>query len=155
MPSTEPLPASARPREPQDHDPAGAIETRLVFFDGVCGMCSRMVDFVLARDVRGRFRFAPLQGQTSRELLGAEASQSLDSVVLLTREGRYHKSEAVWRIMWSLGGIWRIPACLLRLVPRLMRDWGYTFVARRRYRWFGKKDACRLPTSAERARFLP
>jgi len=136
----------------------GACDTgagsQIIFFDGVCGMCNRMVDFVLARDARRAFRFAPLQGSTSRQLLGEAESRELNSVVLVTPSGRFSKSEAVWRIMWQLGGLWKVPALALRCVPRALRDLGYGFVARHRYRWFGKKETCRLPTAEQRARFL-
>src|SRR5579872_1259173 len=130
-------------------------QTPVIFFDGVCGLCNHWIDFVAARDHKRQFRFAPLQGETARDWLHLDAAQSLNSVVLLDGSGIYHKSDAVWRMLVALGGVSRIFGWSLRLVPRPIRNWGYDFVARHRYRWFGRKESCRLPTPDERARFLP
>ena len=127
----------------------------VIFFDGVCGLCNAWVDFVIARDRHARFRFSPLQGETARDWLQMTPETSLDSVALVDAAGIHRKSEAVWRILSQLGGVWRPLGCLLRLIPCPLRNWGYDFVARHRYRWFGKKEACRLPTPGERVRFLP
>lgn len=126
---------------------------RIVFFDGVCGLCNAFVDFVMARDRGGIFRFATLQGDTAAEKLGQDRGD-LRTVVLVEGPIHYHKSDAALRIIADLGGVWTA-ARLLLLLPRFLRDWGYDFVAANRYRWFGKKDSCRIPTPGERARFLP
>lgn len=150
------LPATPAPLPPE---PGGPI----IFFDGVCGLCDRFVDFVIARDRKGVYRFAPLQGETyaahfgSQGLRGSQGPPSTDapSTVLLA-EGPVLKarSDATLRILAGLGGPWRL-AGLLLLIPRTLRDGVYDFVAARRYRWFGKKESCRLPTPEERGRFLP
>jgi predicted DCC family thiol-disulfide oxidoreductase YuxK len=134
---------------------SAAAEHPVIFFDGVCGLCSRWVDFTLARDRQARFRFATLQGETARDWLKIDADQPLNSIVLIDEKGEHRKSDAVWRILARLGGIWTVPGWLLRLTPHPLRNWGYDFVARHRYRWFGKKSICRLPTPEERERFLP
>lgn len=131
-----------------------AGQSPVIFFDGVCGLCNAWVDFVLARDKRRQFRFGPLQGKTAKESLQLPAETALDSVTLVDAGGVFRKSDAVSRILIRLGGIWRLGGWLLRLIPRPLRDWGYDFVARHRYRWFGKKETCRLPTPDERARFV-
>lgn len=127
----------------------------VIFFDGVCGLCNVWIDFVIARDHQQKFRFGALQGETAQDWLQIAPGASFDSVTLADRTGIHRKSDAVWRILMHLGGAWRILGWLLRLVPPPLRNWGYDFVARRRYRWFGKKETCRLPTPAERGRFLP
>jgi predicted DCC family thiol-disulfide oxidoreductase YuxK len=127
----------------------------VIFFDGVCGLCNHWIDFVLARDKRRVFQFAPLQGETARDWLKLSPDDSLNSVVLFDASGIHRKTDAIWRMLLQLGGVWRLAGWLLRLVPRPIRNWGYDFVARHRYRWFGKKESCRLPTPDERARFLP
>jgi len=127
----------------------------VIFFDGVCGLCNHWVDFLVARDRKQVVHFAPLQGETARDWLKLAPDESLNSVVLFDARGIHRKSDAVWRMLVQLGGVWRIAGWLLRLVPRPIRNWGYDFVARHRYRWFGKKESCRLPTPDERARFLP
>lgn len=109
----------------------------------------------MARDRQQQFRFAPLQGETARDCLGNAAGELLSSVVLLDATGIYRKSDAVWRMLLRLGGVWPWAGWMLRLVPRPIRNWGYDFIARHRYQWFGQKEVCRLPTPDERARFLP
>ena len=126
----------------------------IVFFDGVCGLCNVSVDFILARDTRQRFRFAPLQGETARrELLPADL-EHLDTMILKTATGTYRRSAAVVRILWGLPGIWPMVGILLWVIPRPLRDLGYRIVSANRLRWFGKKETCRLPTPEERDRFL-
>lgn len=127
----------------------------VIFFDGVCGLCNRWVDFVLAHDRRRRFRFATLQGETARTWLRAAEGEPLNSVVLVDAEGEHRRSDAVARMLVGLGGCWWIAGVALRTVPRPLRNWGYNLVARHRYRWFGRKETCRLPTADERSRFLP
>lgn len=137
--------------EPQGVASAGPI----VFFDGVCGLCNTTVDWIVKRDRRGIFRFAPLQGETAAERLSKADTEQLSSLVLIMDGQTYRKSSAVARILWQLGAWHQVAGTLLWVIPRPMRDWGYTVVARNRYRWFGKKESCRLPTPEERGRFLP
>ena len=129
--------------------------TNVVFFDGICGLCNRFVDFVLSRDRRGAIRFAPLQGETARRGASSE-TRSFDTIVWVDSSHRkFVRSAAAVRVLWRLGGVWSLIGWLLWLVPRPLRDVGYRLVAANRYRWFGKKDACRLPSPAESERFLP
>jgi predicted DCC family thiol-disulfide oxidoreductase YuxK len=146
--------------QPQPNPAAGKataaeVEGPIVFFDGVCGLCNHFVDFVLNRDHRGVFRFAPLQGETARRHLAEADVRDLKTMVLLDRDGVFRKSTAVLRVLSRLGGGWRLLAALLRLIPRPLRDIGYAVVARTRYSIFGRKETCRMPTPAERGRLLP
>jgi len=127
----------------------------ILFFDGLCGLCNSSVDFVMKRDRRDVFRYAPLQGETAAASLSAGDRENLDSVILLTPEGTFRHTSAVVRILWKLPGIWPVLGTLLWLIPRPIRDVGYRAVARNRYRWFGKKETCRLPTPEEIGRLLP
>jgi predicted DCC family thiol-disulfide oxidoreductase YuxK len=126
----------------------------IVFFDGLCGLCNRSVDLLLRWDGKGVLRFAPLQGETARAMLPAEQTRDLDSLVLVDAAGMHRRSDAALRALEHLGGGWRGVA-LLRALPRGLRDALYGLVARHRYRWFGRRESCRLPTAAERDRFLP
>lgn len=128
--------------------------TPIVFYDGVCGFCNFWVDFLLQRDPQGRMLFAPLQGTTARRLLSSDDIEYLHSLILWTPQRAYRQSAAVVRILWTLGGVWRPIACLLWLIPLPLRNAGYRLVARHRYRLFGKREACRMPSPLERARFL-
>jgi predicted DCC family thiol-disulfide oxidoreductase YuxK len=127
----------------------------IVFFDGVCGLCNRSIDFVLRHDRRGVFRAAPLQGETAAGLLTPTDRESLHTLVLHTGDRSYRRSAAVVRILWNLGPWWRPLAVLLWLIPLPLRDLGYKLVARNRYRFLGKRETCRMPTPEERERLLP
>ena len=125
----------------------------VVFFDGVCNLCNGFVDWLIRMDKHGRLKFASLQGRAAGELLGPEAD-GLASIVVV-REGQlYRESDAILVIGESLGGIHAFFAKLSALLPRRLRDAIYRFVAKRRYRIFGKRDTCRVPTAEERKRFL-
>jgi len=127
----------------------------IVFFDGVCGFCNASVNFLLNRDRNARLTFAPLQEETAREQLLPDDLAGLSSLVILRQGKVYRRSAAVVRVLWELGGIWGLLGTLLWLIPRPLRDLGYSFLARNRYRIRGKKETCRLPRPEERARFLP
>jgi len=127
----------------------------IVFFDGVCELCNRTVDFLLRRDPAGVFRFAPLQGETARTQLPAGDVESRETIVLLDEQGRHRGESAAVRILWRLGRGWKVAAGLLWLFPRPVRDAGYRLVSSTRYRLFGKKETCRTPTPDEREWFLP
>jgi len=131
-----------------------------ILFDGVCNLCHGFVQFVIRHDAAGRFRFASLQSAAGQALLAAAGQPHLaapsadpDSVVLVAGGRVYTHSAAVLRIAGHLGGAWRL-AAVGWLVPRAWRDALYRYVARNRYRWFGRQESCLLPTPALRARFL-
>ena len=128
---------------------------RILFFDGVCGLCSWSVDFVMKRDRQGDFQFAPLQGETAVNLLTPSDVADLNTMVLWVGGRTYRKSTAAVRVLWRLSIPWQIVGTLLWLVPLPLRNLGYSIVASNRYRLFGKHDTCRMPTPAERTRFLP
>jgi len=131
------------------------IEHPIVFFDGVCAMCNRFVDLVLRADKRDTFRFAPLQGETARRVLAdLPPDPERWSMVYLDERGLHDQSDASLEVYRRLGGAWRLLAAA-RLIPRRLRDPLYRVIARNRYRWFGRRDSCRVPTEQERRRFLP
>tara|TARA_A100001037_G_C14752389_1_gene458141 strand:- start:25 stop:471 length:447 start_codon:yes stop_codon:yes gene_type:complete len=131
----------------------------IVFFDGVCNLCNRSVDFVLRVDRRRVFRFASLQGETARlaesRLPVREPDAGSWSMVLLDDSGCYERSEAALRVMKKLGGGAGFLGCLGLCVPKFLRDGVYRIIARKRYDWFGRKESCRLPSLEEQAVFLP
>ena len=135
--------------------PAAAPEAPIIFFDGVCVMCNGFVDLVLRVDRRGVFRFAPLQGETARALLPPQPSDpTVWSLLYLDERGLHEQSDASLEVYRRLGGWWSVLA-LLRVVPRVIRDPLYRMLASNRYRLFGRRDLCRVPSAAERQRFLP
>ena len=127
----------------------------LVLFDGVCNLCNGFVQFVIARDPAGRFQFGALQSASARRVLDLhDAPDPLPDTIVLVDEGRvFTRSTAVLRIARRLTFPWPLAYAFLA-VPRPLRDWMYTIVARYRYRWFGKRDHCMVPTPAVRARFI-
>lgn len=127
----------------------------VIFFDGVCGLCNRGVRFVVRRDRRGYFRFAALQGALAEQMLRPRGIDpaTLESFVLLENGQTFTQSDAVLEVVRQLDGAW--PALrIFRWVPRGLRDAAYRFVARHRYRWFGRFDTCPAPSPELRARLL-
>lgn len=127
----------------------------IVLFDGVCNFCNAAINFVIEHDKDGYFKFAPLQSATGERLMNEHGIDRLetDSVILVEDGSAYVHSDAAVRIARRLNGIWSW-AYLLRVIPRRLRDWGYRLIARNRYRLFGQRDACMMPTPDIRARFL-
>lgn len=136
------------------------LPPRILFFDGVCAVCDRTVDWLLARDRQGVLRFATLQGETARRVATAlpDFPRDIDTVVLLDQSGPEPvlelRSRAIFAVLGALGGELRHWA-RLAVLPRWLTDLLYRAFVRIRYRTFGKLDACRVPTPEERARFLP
>lgn len=126
----------------------------ILFFDGVCGLCNRSVDFIIKRDSERKFRFAPLQGETAKAELPAGDLENLSTLILKTESGLYRRSSAVVRILWLLGGVWGLLGSLLWIIPLPLRNLGYRLVSVSRYSLFGKKESCRIPTPEERDQFL-
>ena len=128
----------------------------ILFFDGVCGLCDRIVQLVLRLDRRRQFRFAALQSDFARTTLTAhrQTPDELDTMYVLTDDGRLlRKGRAILFVAGKLGRPWSWLRLLAPLPTRVL-DWLYDRVARNRYRLFGKRDACRLPTAEEKLRFL-
>ncbi len=128
----------------------------ILFFDGVCGLCDRLVQFVLRHDRRARFRFAALQSEAATQTLGhfGKNPDDLDTMYVLTGDGRLlQKARAILFVARGLGLPWSLSA-LFGVLPTFVLDWFYDRVAHNRYRLFGKRDSCRLPSADERVRFL-
>jgi predicted DCC family thiol-disulfide oxidoreductase YuxK len=126
-----------------------------LLFDGVCNLCSGSVQFILKRDRQGHFRFASLQSEVGKRLMTEHGldPDALSSVVLIEEGRAYQESTAALRIARHLPGAWKLLR-VLSVIPRPLRDAAYRLIARNRYRWFGKTEACWLPTPELRARFL-
>ncbi|MSU63189.1 MAG: DUF393 domain-containing protein [Pedosphaera sp.] len=128
----------------------------VIVFDGVCNLCNGWVRFVVRRDSRKIFRFATLQSEAGRQLskrCGFNSSGLFTSMLLFDDERHFTKSDAALRVLHRLGGIWRMLSLLL-VIPRSLRDPVYDFIARNRYRLFGRSDACLIPTGSLLERFL-
>lgn len=132
-----------------------AADAPIVFFDGVCNLCNAGVDFILRHERYPALRFAPLQSHAAGRHLGPRGvdPSRLESIVLLEDDRVYERSEAALRIARHLRAPWS-GLSVLSILPVRLRDWLYDLVARNRYRWFGRRNACRLPTPELAARFL-
>lgn len=138
-------------------DPSNPI----LLYDGVCGLCNRLVKFSLQRDANRRLRFASLQSDFAATVLQRYGlnSRDLNTVYLVEDCGQpgerlSTRSDAVIAVLRQIGGPWSLAAALLRIVPGRLREWGYKMIARNRYRIFGKSDSCLLPEAKYRDRFL-
>jgi predicted DCC family thiol-disulfide oxidoreductase YuxK len=126
----------------------------IVVFDGVCVLCNHTVDLLLRTDGSGRLRFTPFQGHNAARLLAEHGVFTApDTVYIIDGRGLYERSDAIIYVSRYLVWPWRAVGAL-RAIPRSLRDPIYRWISRNRYRWFGKRDTCRLPTQEERDRFL-
>ena len=127
----------------------------LVLFDGICNICSWSVQFVIQRDPAGYFKFASLSSDIAKQLKQSHGidPDRTDTVILITGQCCLTKSDAVLEVLRHLRGVWPLFSWL-RLLPRTLRDACYDIVARNRYRWFGKRTACMVPSPIHLKRFL-
>jgi predicted DCC family thiol-disulfide oxidoreductase YuxK len=131
------------------------IPENLVLFDGVCNLCSALVQFVIRHDPAAKFRFAAIQSEIGREIFQSHGLDPADlQTFVFISDGKMHvRSDAAIEVVSRFGGAWRF-FTVFRLVPRVARDWIYSVIARNRYRWFGRKDVCMIPTPEIKERFL-
>lgn len=127
---------------------------RIILFDGVCNFCDSSVQFIIKRDPEGIYKFAALQSEAGLKLLKEfNIPEILDSIVLIEGQHYYKKSDAAIRIARNFKGLWKHLG-LLTILPLPIRDYLYDIIARNRYKWFGKKESCMLPSTDFRSRFL-
>lgn len=127
---------------------------RIVLFDGECNVCDASVQFIIKRDTKAAFQFASLQSDVGQALLAKFAvPATVDSIVLIEGEHYYMKSTAALNIARRLDGLWKLSYAAI-VFPKPLRDAIYSYIAKNRYKWFGKKEACMLPTAEQRNRFL-
>jgi predicted DCC family thiol-disulfide oxidoreductase YuxK len=127
---------------------------KIVLFDGVCNFCESSVQFIIKHDKTNTLKFASLQSETGLKLLQHyHMSSDLEGVVFIENKKAYFKSKAAFEIAKYFGGIWA-QLRIFRILPLFLTDFVYDIVANNRYKWFGKKDACMLPSPEIRSRFL-
>jgi len=128
---------------------------QIIFFDGICNLCNSFVQFIIKRDPAARFRFASLQSEAGREAMEELKlpSSTLSTVVYWKKDHYYFKSSAALHILKDLGRGWALLYGFI-LIPKVLRDSAYDILARNRYRLFGKRHECMVPTPDLRSRFL-
>ncbi|CAN5610134.1 thiol-disulfide oxidoreductase DCC family protein [soil metagenome] len=132
----------------------------IFLFDGVCGLCSKVVQFVLPKDPQGKFQFASLQSEFATEFLKQYNINPKDLNTFfvvadyeLPTQRVLSKSDAAAFVLSNLGGVWSLIS-LIKYLPEPLRNWGYDLVATNRYKVFGKKDSCQLPNESTKDRFI-
>lgn len=127
---------------------------KIILFDGICNFCDSSVQFIIKRDRSGQFHFASLQSDAASKLLDEhDVPKDVGSIILIEDGKAYHKSGAALRIARNLDGAWKLLYGFI-IVPRPIRDFVYDIIARNRYKWFGQKESCPLPSPDIRKRFL-
>jgi len=134
----------------------GETQPILVFFDGVCHLCQGTVKFILKRDRNRRFAFAPLQGETAQAYLDmtVEENTSPESVIVWHQGKKLERAAAIFYILLYLPWPWKLLS-VFRFLPSFVSDPLYRFVARNRYRWFGRSASCMMPRPEWKEQFLP
>jgi len=130
--------------------------TKIILFDGVCNLCNSAINFIIERDKKKQFRFTSLQGDLGKQLLEERKIDPLkiDSIILIDPNlAYYHKSSAALEIAKGLSGAYPLMSIFL-IIPTPIRDWVYDYIAKNRYKWFGKKETCRIATLEEQEFFL-
>ena len=132
------------------------VDKKIILFDGVCNLCSSAVQFIIEHDKKDIFRFVSLQSELGQEIttyLGI-SSANLDSIILYQPGyAYYYKSQAVFEIAKELGGIYSI-STIFSVLPSSITDYVYGYIAKNRYKWYGKKETCLIPTKELQAKFL-
>jgi predicted DCC family thiol-disulfide oxidoreductase YuxK len=130
-------------------------EHPIILFDGVCNFCNGTVNLIIKHDKKRIFRFAALQSGIGKQLLKEHhlSTTDLDSFVLIDAGKSYKRTTAALHIYPKLGGFWKL-VNVLWIFPKPIRDAGYDLIARNRYKWFGKKEACMIPSAEVRSLFL-
>jgi predicted DCC family thiol-disulfide oxidoreductase YuxK len=128
---------------------------KIVLFDGVCNLCNSSVQFIIKHDKKKQFRFASLQGKFGQEVLIKNnfSTESLNTLILIEEDKIFTRSTGVLRMMKHLGDGWSLLYGFI-IFPKFIRDGVYNWVSKNRYKWFGKKDECMIPTAELKARFL-
>jgi len=131
------------------------IDFPIVLFDGVCNFCNYWVNFAIKHDREKKLLFSPLQGETANKLLPEFDinPNDLRSVIFIDNGKIYTQSSAALRICRYLNGGWKLFYSLI-IIPKFIRDFFYNIIARNRYKWFGKKESCMVPTPELKERFL-
>jgi len=127
----------------------------IILFDGVCNLCNNSIQFIIKRDKKQRFLFASLQSDAAQDILlqFQLKNSDFDSIIFIENGEIYQKSTAILKISTYLSGLWKLNYGFI-IIPKFIRDAIYSFIAKNRYKWFGKKDVCMIPTKELKIRFL-
>ena len=125
----------------------------IIFFDGLCNLCNGAINFIIDHDKNGRFKFAPLQSDVAEQYIPQYVRENSDSIILLDSGKIFSKSSAALKVAKQLDGLWKA-FFVFMIFPKFIRDYVYDIIAKNRYKWFGKRETCRIPTDDIKNRFL-
>jgi len=136
-------------------DTINEVDHQIILFDGVCNLCNNSVNFIIERDKNEKFLFTSLQSEAGKSLLKKHdlSAVGMASIILLSKTKVYDKSTAALKIASQLSGLWPLLYIFI-IVPTFIRDYFYTLIANNRYRWFGRTEACQVPTPELKRRFI-
>ncbi|WP_020526329.1 thiol-disulfide oxidoreductase DCC family protein [Flexithrix dorotheae] len=131
------------------------IYQKVILFDGVCNLCNSSVNFIIDRDPQAKFKFTSLQSEEGQEILNEFnlPTKDFDTIIYVENGKLYNKSSAALKIAKGLNGAWPL-LYIFYFLPKFFRDFFYNIIAKNRYKWFGKEDACRIPTPELKSRFI-
>ncbi len=130
-------------------------QNKIILFDGVCNLCNGSVTFIIEHDRKGIFKFAALQSEVGSKMIAERGIdiKKIDSILLIEPGAYYYKSTAALKIARNLSGAWPLLYGFI-ILPASFRDWVYDIIAKNRYKWFGKKESCMIPTAELKSKFL-
>jgi predicted DCC family thiol-disulfide oxidoreductase YuxK len=130
-------------------------QDKIILFDGVCNLCNGLVQFIIKIDKKEVFKFSSLQSEFGQKILLENNldTKDLNSFIFLDQDKVYHKSTAALKMYKSIGSYWQLLYIFI-IVPRPIRDWIYSLIAKNRYKWFGKQESCWIPTPELKSRFI-
>ncbi len=131
------------------------LKYKIILFDGVCNLCNSSVNFVINKDKKGIFKFAPLQSDFGEQALKKYGinPKDTDSIILIDGNKSYIKSSAALYIAEGLSGAYPLLFAFM-IVPKFIRNWVYDYIAKNRYKWYGKKENCMIPTPELKNKFI-
>ena len=129
-------------------------DKKIILFDGVCNLCDSSVQFVIKHDKKDVFRFVPLQSELGQKIINHIGASTIDSTILYEPGKAYYlKSDVAFKILKEIGGFYKV-LLVFSILPKSIRDHIYDYVAKNRYKWFGRKESCLIPTPELQSKFL-
>lgn len=127
----------------------------LILFDGVCNLCNSSVQYIIKHDRHNKFKFASLQSDAAKEILLQfnKNNSDLNSIILIYRDKIFEKSSAILRLLRVLGGLHSLLYVFI-IIPKSIRNWVYDYIAKNRYKWYGKRESCMIPTKELKSKFI-
>ena len=131
-------------------------DKKIILFDGVCNLCDATIQYVIKKDVKDVFRFVAIQSELGQKIINyikVDTSQTDSIILYIPGKAYFVKADAAFNIAKELGGLISLTS-IFSVLPQFLKNFGYDFVAKNRYKWYGKKDSCMMPTPELKSKFL-